>query len=252
VIWEVDDWIFCDAPAIDSDIYLPADLYRRNASGVAGYLFNAGVAREALWTLVRSIPQLAHAAAPLTAGFPFKFTVSDVDDINTIEPQRAAGAYNAQMAMAEFVRITDPSRSAYLAKGYGYDAMVRNFEQDAVDLISGHPEVEFDLYFPPYSILQWVAMRDASPATLKIVYDLTAYISERLTRFPNARLHDFRAQKHVTHNLDNYGDVIHHSPAIDLEVLSWLADRSQVVDPSAPTASLDRLKSQVEAYRLER
>ena len=54
-----------------------------------------------------------------------------------------------------------------------------------LSLIAGHPEVEFDMYFPPYSILQWVAMRDASPATLKIVYDLTAYFSRRLTRFPN-------------------------------------------------------------------
>jgi hypothetical protein len=26
VIWELDDFIFCDAPAIDSDIYLAADL----------------------------------------------------------------------------------------------------------------------------------------------------------------------------------------------------------------------------------
>jgi hypothetical protein len=153
--------------------------------------------------------------------------------------------------MAEFVRITDPSRSAYLGTGYGYDAMVWNFERDAIDLISSHPEVEVDLYFPPYSILQWVAMRDASPATLKIVYDLAAYISERLTRFPNVRLHDFRAQKRVTHNLDNYGDLIRHSAAIDLEVLSWLADRRDVLDPSAPTASLQRLKMQVEAYRLE-
>ncbi len=252
VIWEVDDWIFCDAPAIDSDIYLSADLYRRNASGAAGYLFNAGTARESLWTLLRSIPQLAPAAASLTAGFPFKFTVFDVDDINTIDPERVAGAYDARMAMAEFVRITAPSRSAYLAKGYGYEAMVRNFERDTVELISTHPDVEFDLYFPPYSILQWVAMRDASPATLKIVYDLTGYISERLAKFPNARLHDFRALKEVTHDLDNYADVIHHSPAIDLEVLSWLADRSHVVDPSAPTASLQRLQAQVEAYRVER
>jgi hypothetical protein len=160
VIWEVDGWIFSDGPAIDSDIYLAADLYRRNASGVAGYLFNVGTAREALWTLVWSIPQLAPAASPLTAGFPFKFTVSDVDDINTIEPERAASTYNIQVAMAEFVRITDPSRSAYLGTGYGYDAMVWNFEQDAIDLISSHPEVEVDFYFPPYSILQWVAMRE--------------------------------------------------------------------------------------------
>src|SRR5712692_5553062 len=33
VIWQMDDWIFRDAPDIASDIYLPADLYRPNAKG---------------------------------------------------------------------------------------------------------------------------------------------------------------------------------------------------------------------------
>ena len=60
------------------------------------------------------------------------------------------------------------------------------------------------------------------------------------------------AVKAITHDLDNYGDVIHHSPAIDLKVLSMLAERKYVVDPTAPLASLDQLKAQVEAYRLER
>ncbi len=85
--------------------------------------------------------------------------------------------------------------------------------------------MKFDIYFPPYSILQFVAMRDASPATLKIVYDFTAYASQRLAQFPNVRLHDFRAAREITHDLGNYADVIHHSPAIDLKVLSWLAER---------------------------
>ena len=35
-IWEMDDWIFRDAPDIDADVYLPADLYRRNAKGHRG------------------------------------------------------------------------------------------------------------------------------------------------------------------------------------------------------------------------
>ena len=51
--------------------------------------------------------------------------------------------------------------------------MVRNFERDAIGLIEKNPDVKFDIYFPPYSILQFVAMRDASPATLKIVYAFT-------------------------------------------------------------------------------
>ena len=59
--------------------------------------------------------------------------------------------------------------------------MVAGFERDAIGLIERNPDVTFDIYFPPYSILQFVAMRDASPSTLKITYDFTAYAFPRLT-----------------------------------------------------------------------
>ena len=86
-------------------------------------------------------------------------------------------------------------RSRYLADGYDYDAMVGHFERDAVGLIARHPDVTFDIYFPPYSILQFVAMRDASPATLKIVYDFSGVcaaaidaVSQRASvRFPRGQ-----------------------------------------------------------------
>jgi hypothetical protein len=127
--------------------------------------------------------------------------------------------------------------------------MVRAFERDAVGLIARHPEITFDIYFAPYSILQFVAMRDASPATLRTAYAFSAYAMPRLLQFPNVRLHDFRAIEEVTHNLGNYGDVVHHSPVVDLKILSWLAERKYIVSPEAPLATLKQLKSQVSSYR---
>jgi hypothetical protein len=250
VIWQIDDWIFRDEPDIDSGIYLPANLYRRNPRGIAGYLLSGAMTRESAWIVARAIRPIEPTVARLTTEDLFRFTIPRVDDINTLGPDTdVLEAYNAKKALAAFARITDPVRSAYLAQGYTYDAMVRAFESDAIGLIAKNPGVEFDIYLPPYSILQWVAMRDASPATLKIVYDFAAYASSRLTQFPNVRLFDFRATKQVTHDLNNYGDVIHHSPSIDLKVLSWLADGKYIVHPAAPAASLEQLKAQVEAYR---
>jgi hypothetical protein len=250
VIWQMDDWLFRDAPDIDADIYMPADLYRRNAKGIAEYLFSGSMARESLWILARSIPLLQPITARLTTGVLFKFPIPNVDDINVLRPDfDVAGFYNAKKATAAFRRITDPVRSSYLAEGYDYNAMVRHFERDAVPLIENNPDVKFDIYFTPYSILQFVAMRDASPATLKIVYDFSVYASQRLARFPNVRFFDFRIAKDVTHDLNNYGDVIHHSPAIDLKVLSWLAAGDYLVSRDAPTAPTELLQAQVEAYR---
>ena len=253
VIWQMDDWIFREADDVDAISYFPADLYRRNARGIASYLFSGAMARESLWIMARSIPPLQPVVAALTSDAVFKFPTADVDDINALPRDfDVAGSYNAKKALSAFKRITDPVRSFYLADGYDYAAMVKAFERDAIGLIEKHPDVMFEIYFPPYSILQFVAMREAVPATLNAVYDFTAYAFPRLIKYPNVRLHDFRAEKAITHNLDNYGDVIHHSPVIDLRILSELAARKYVVDPDAPLASLQQLKAQVEAYQLER
>jgi hypothetical protein len=253
VIWQMDDWIFVDSDEIDNDVWLPADLYRRNAKGIASYLFSGAMTRESLWILLRSIPPLKPVVAKLTNGVMFSFPLADVDDIYALRPDfDVAGTYNAAKAMAEFTHITEPSRAPSLGEGYNYDAEVKNFERDAIGLIASHPDVTFDIYFSPYSVLQWVAMRDASPATLKIVYDLSAYMSRRLLEFPNVRLFDFRAAQEITHDLSNYSDVVHHSPDIDKRVLSMLASGEYLVDRAAPTASLERLKAQVAAYRVQK
>lgn len=250
LVWQMDDWIFCDGPDIDR--FLPTALYRRNAEGVASYLLSGSMARESALLLMGSIPPLRPMAASLTTGAVFKFVISRVDDINTLAPGfDVAAFYNAKNSMAAFRRIIDPVRSSYLAEGYDYGPMARNFERDAIGLIEKNPDVKFDIYFPPYSILHFVAMRDASPATLKIVDDFAAYANQRLTQFPNVRLYDFREAKEVTHDFANYGDVIHHSPAIDLKILESLASGQYLVDRTAPLASLDRLKAQVEAYKVE-
>jgi hypothetical protein len=253
VIWAMDDFSFVDAVGIEADPYLSADLYRRTPKGIASYLFSAAMAKESLFALLRSIPPLREPLTRAAPYLPVKFALSDVDDIYA--PPRdvdVARAYNAERTLAAFAYITDPVRSRFLGEGYGYDAMARHFEHDAVGLIARHPDVTFDIYFPPYSILQFVAMRDASPATLKIVYDLTAVVAERLTQLPNVRLHDFRVIREVTQDLDNYSDVIHHSPVVDAKVLKWLASGEYRVDPKAPLTSLDELKAQVGAYRVRR
>jgi hypothetical protein len=251
VIWAMDDFIFVDAADIDADPFLSVDLYRRTTKGIASYLFSAAMAKESLFALLRSIPPLQHSLARAAPYLPIKFALEDVDDIYALPRDfDVARDYNAKRTLAAFAYITSPVRSRFLGEGYGYDAMVRHFERDAVGLIARHPDVTFDVYFPPYSILQFVAMCDASPATLKIVTDLTARVAERLTQLPNVRLHDFRAIKQVTHDLGNYSDVIHHSPVVDAMVLRWLASGEYRVDPDKPTASLDELKAQVEAYRI--
>jgi hypothetical protein len=127
--------------------------------------------------------------------------------------------------------------------------MVRNFERDAIGLIENNPNVEFRIYFPPYSILQFVTMREVAPATLQLFYKFSGYVIDRLLSLPNVTVSDFRDAQDITHDLNNYLDLLHHSPVVDLKVLSGLAAGEHAVSRAAPLASIGRLQSQVEAYR---
>ena len=73
-----------------------------------------------------------------------------------------------------------------------------------------------------------------------------------MAHLPNVRLFDFRSLKEVTHNLNNYSDVIYQSPDVDLKVLAWLAPGNYLLQLRRSTASLDLLKAQVAAYRVDR
>jgi hypothetical protein len=127
--------------------------------------------------------------------------------------------------------------------------MVANFDRDAVGLMMDNADTKFTVYFPPYSILHWIALRDVAPKALQDVYNFNKYQLEQLSRLPNVVVYDFRAVDRITHNLDNYVDTIHHSLEINRQILAAIASGDCLVDRSKPSAALEKLKQQVEKYR---
>jgi len=251
IVWEMDEWIFRDAPDVDAEAYMPADLYRMNARGIAGYLLGLDTTRESLWALLRFFKPLEIVAHGLAAAQYLKFYETRVNEINAL-PASADLAlfYNASKTKVAYAyNLKNPSE---ISAGYNYEAMLRNFERDAIGLIEKNPNVEFRIYFPPYSILQFVAMREIAPDTLQLVYKFSAYVIDRLLSLPNVTVSDFRDAQDITHDLDNYLDLVHHSPVVDLKVLAGLAAGEHAVSREAPLASIKRLQSQVDAYRLKR
>jgi hypothetical protein len=247
VIWETDDWIFRESPAIDEDQFLPADLYRLNIKGIAGYLFSLGTAREAFFIVLRFLKPMKEVLHALAAAQYLKFNNDQVNEINTLPPYLDLSTiYNSEKARASFAHYA--KFPAEIMASYDYDTIVRNFERDAITLVRDNPNTNFRIFFPPYSILQFVAMRDFDPKALQTFYRVNAYILERLVQYANVKVYDFRDADEITHDLNNYLDVMHHSPVVDRKILSLLSAESHLVSRDAPTASIDALKRQVEMY----
>ena len=92
--------------------------------------------------------------------------------------------------------------------------------QENLDVMCGwfeaHPDVEFVIWFPPYSVLYWdsvtrLGSRDAIIAAVE-------FASERLLDYDNVTLNSFLYSSPIS-NLDNYADHIHCSGMVS----AWAA-----------------------------
>ncbi|CAN5317180.1 hypothetical protein BH11PSE11_BH11PSE11_38020 [soil metagenome] len=95
--------------------------------------------------------------------------------------------------------------------------MRASFEANIANLIESHPATEFNLIFPPYSILVWAdfVQRDQ----LELSLDFKKYVLQRLQGMPNVRLFDMQWDESITHQLDLYSDIYHFNPAINRKML---------------------------------
>ena len=98
------------------------------------------------------------------------------------------------------------------------EGMRASFEHNLLPLLRDHPETEFDLVWPPYSILVWVdfAQRDQ----LQLSLDFKRYVFETTRGLANVRITDLQAERAITHDLDRYTDLYHFDPKIN----EWLVE----------------------------
>ena len=232
--------------------FSPQILYRGNIAGVAGYLLNINTMWESAWLLLRAVKPFDAIAQLLVQRNYLKYRYESADEINTLPPDLdISEVYNARKILARFELYTNSVNRTEFPATDDYDMRVRNFERDTMDLIEHNPQVEFRVYFPPYSILHYMIIRDfAPPQVLQTLYKFNTYVLHRLAKLPNVKLFDFRDVEEITHDLDNYSDTVHHSPKIDLKLLSFLSTGEHAVEPSAAGLSVERLKRQIETYQI--
>ena len=86
---------------------------------------------------------------------------------------------------------------------------------------AAHPETEFDIFFPPYSILYWdKTIRLGQTEAVFAAMDLAC---QRLLACENVKLYGFLMDPDIVLDLDNYCDHIHHSGQVCSRVLAMLA-----------------------------
>lgn len=83
-----------------------------------------------------------------------------------------------------------------------------NMEQNIIRLAVEHPETDFYLFYPPYSIVMWDSWNQSGELTKNI--EIMRYVSELLLEYDNIYLFSFDTDYKMICDLNNYKDLEHY------------------------------------------
>jgi len=221
---------FAGAPDARQDVAgpLPRYLFDRNPFNDLPYLLSGNVLVKA-WRILRDDPGgesfTSNPDAPWFWGDRKRFARDealkglDLQDLNR--------------------RYQQPSRTL--------DGMRASFAHNLAPLLRAHPETEFDLVWPPYSILVWLdfAQRDQLDVTLAF----KRHVFEATRGLPNARVVDLQSEAAVTHDLDRYTDLYHFAPDVNAWLVRETCAHGHAVDATTVDSFEHALRAQVRAVQ---
>ena len=110
------------------------------------------------------------------------------------------------------------------------EGMRASFDHNLLPILREHAQTEFDLVWPPYSILVWVdfAQRDQ----LQVSFDFKRYVFEATRGLANVCIVDLQAERAITHDLDRYTDLYHFDPRINERLVESTCNGRNRVDAS--------------------
>ena len=87
--------------------------------------------------------------------------------------------------------------------------------------LRAHPDTEFDIFFPPYSILFWD--KTARLGQTEAMLSALEQACNTLLTYDNVQLYGFLLDREIVENLDNYCDYVHHSGSVCRRILEKMA-----------------------------
>lgn len=214
-------------PDSQRTVELPEYLYNQNPFDDVEYLINADTYQTALRTWLRR--QTAQTQ-PLDAAYIW-------EDSYVFSRETVLKGYHR------------PEVSGTVLPGDAYlEAAAEN-----LDLVCAwaekHPEAEFVVWFPPYSILYWDMMLREGRADA--ILNAVEYAAGRLMEYDNVAVHCFLHATTYTTDLDFYTDHIHCSYRLTRwEADNLMAGRWRLTGENFP-GRLEELRDYVKSYDYE-
>lgn len=132
--------------------------------------------------------------------------------------------FNSDMILGLYIR--KPSVSEMKPRDYYEDLLRKNLDM-LTDRITAHPETEFYIFVPPYSMLWWDNIYREGD-TEAYLYNMEQAM-KTLLAYENVKMFYFQNDREIITDLENYMDILHFSPEINRYICdSLIAGKCQV------------------------
>lgn len=156
----------------------------------------------------------------------------DLDDAYTWEDPELFGAERVKDDCRSYIDELTQKRQDGSLEPYDIDELYEwcNGNLDnIIPVIDAHPETEFIIFYPPYSILYWEEqlLSGQLDGTLQIY----KHSIEELMQHDNVRVCYFQDEEKIITNLDNYRDVCHYTPQINRYIFDCISNGEREITP---------------------
>lgn len=113
---------------------------------------------------------------------------------------------------------------------YSFNNLKSNFNINILPIIKENPNVEFNFFFPPYTIYYFQSFYKSNK--LNDIINFKEYFILQSQIYENIRIHDFSIDYKSIENLDNYKDTHHFSQDISDKILKDIRNDKFLVNKS--------------------
>lgn len=128
--------------------------------------------------------------------------------------------FGREAALATYERQWDSGLCFEMNEEY-QALLMGNLQQNFIDTISANPQIDFYLFFPPYSILYWDKIDRNGSLHLQLEAEKMAI--ETLLEYENVHLFSFLDEFELICDLERYKDYIHYDSAVNDWMLECMA-----------------------------
>jgi hypothetical protein len=232
VIWGIEMVSFRRSPESALQLfYVPAHLYDDAPRSVARYV----LALDTLTLSMNAMLRLGHR---------------NLESLNRWGDEAEFGYPSVRIAWGQRMRSIRRRATPRRKRAGAARVAEKRLRQHLVAIVAAHPEIEFDVFFPPYSILAHVGDLEASQAEFDDRIAFKRSVIEQLIPYDNARIFDFQRASTLTHDFRNYKDLHHYAPEINDYMITSIARGRHEVDERSYEDSLTGLVERTRRFRL--